>query len=324
MKEILSQLSSIVGSYSGNGINHEGQQFKGTLTLKPLLGGRGFSIHFTATGQDGTVYHQEESTIAPSMNEKLTLWNFNTNSPALLGHELRGSNPKPESIASLVFGFNKPTDTATFREEIALDIWNNKEISYTYSWGMPGGEFKERSGVRMSSILGQSRHECIKHFSEIQEPDNSYYKSSGSTELLSIGSPFAKKLGLKKLGIHHELLPPGRRTSWPHAESNEEEFAYVIEGTPDVWIDGNLYPLQPGDGVGFPVPTGIAHTFINNTSEPVRLLVVGEPTKEDNKCVYPLHPKRNEEIQKNNFLWEDAPPRKLGSHDGLPDALRGK
>ncbi len=225
---------------------------------------------------------------------------------------------------TFTFGFNTPSDRSTFREEITLDLWPNQELSYTYSWGMPGGEFKERSGVRMASILNQSRHECIKNWTEIQEPDHSCYKSSGSSELLSIGSPFAKQLGLKKIGIHHEFLPPGRRTSWPHAESNEEEFVYVVEGTPDVWIDGNLHQLTPGDGVGFPVPTGIAHTFINNTSDPVRLLVVGEASKADNKVFYPLHPKRNEEIQKNNFLWEDRPPRELGAHDGMPDALRGK
>lgn len=80
----------------------------------------------------------------------------------------------------------------------------------------------------------------------------SCYKSSNGDELLSIGSPFGKVFGLKRLGIHHELLPPGRRTSWPHAEKTEEEFVYVIEGTPDVWIDGNLHQLNPGDGVGFP------------------------------------------------------------------------
>jgi len=62
----------------------------------------------------------------------------------------------------------------------------------------------------------------IQHFSAIQEPEAGHYP--GSTEPLSIGSPFAKQLGLTRLGIHHELLPPGQRTSWPHAEQDEEEF----------------------------------------------------------------------------------------------------
>lgn len=164
------------------------------------------------------------------------------------------------------------------------------------------------------------RPDFIKHFSEIQEPDHSYYKSSGSKELLSIGSPFGKVFGLSRLGIHHELLPPGRRTSWPHAEKTEEEFVYVIEGNPEVWIDGYLHRLRPGDGVGFPSGSGIAHTFINNTAFPVRLLVVGDTNRQDNKCYYPLHPKRNVEI--GEFCWNDIPKRELGPHDGLPDRLR--
>ena len=166
----------------------------------------------------------------------------------------------------------------------------------------------------------KSRPDFVKHYSEIQEPDNSCYKTSNSSELLSIGSPFGRTFGFKRLGIHHELLLPGRRTSWPHAEKTEEEFAYVIEGSPDVWIDGNLYPLGPGDGVGFAPGTGIAHTFINNTENPVRFLVVGDTNRDDNKCHYPLHPERNKLI--GDFWWNDVPSRKLGDHDGLPDALR--
>lgn len=164
------------------------------------------------------------------------------------------------------------------------------------------------------------RPEFIKHYSEIQEPDNSHY--TGSDELLSIGSPFGKTFGLTRLGIHHELLKPGRRTSWPHAEKTEEEFVYVIEGTPDVWVDGHLHRLQPGDGVGFPAETGITHTVINNTNENVRLLVVGDANRSDNKCYYSKHPERNEAIK--DFCWKEIPKRELGPHDGLPDALRSK
>ena len=95
-------------------------------------------------------------------------------------------------------------------------------------------------------------------------------------EAMCIGAPFGRRFGLERLGIHHERLLPGRRTSFPHAESAEEEFVYVIEGEPDVWIDGHLHRLRPGDAVGFPAGTGIAHSFLNNTEAEVRLLVVGE------------------------------------------------
>jgi uncharacterized cupin superfamily protein len=65
-------------------------------------------------------------------------------------------------------------------------------------------------------------------------------------ELMSINAPLGDRLGLTRIGIHHERLPPGRTTSLPHAESAEEEFVFVLEGTPDVWLDGVLHRLQPG------------------------------------------------------------------------------
>ena len=74
------------------------------------------------------------------------------------------------------------------------------------------------------------RPDFIAHWSELENPDDSHYP--GDLELMSIGAPLAAKLGLTRIGIHHERLPPGRRTSYPHAESAEEEFVFVLEGRP--------------------------------------------------------------------------------------------
>lgn len=152
-----------------------------------------------------------------------------------------------------------------------------------------------------------TRPSFIRHYSEIQEAE--------SQEGFSVGSPFAKALGLTQLGIHHELLPPGTRTSMPHAESAEEEFVYVVEGAPDAWIDGELFRLSPGDGVAFPAGTGIAHSILNNTDDPVRLIVVGETPKAENRIIYPVDPERRPH---RKDWWEDAPQRPLGPHDGKP------
>ena len=159
-----------------------------------------------------------------------------------------------------------------------------------------------------------SRPNFIKHWSEVIEPDNSHYR--GSEELLSIGAPIGKATGLERIGVHRELLKPGRRTSWPHAESDEEEFVYVISGSPDVWVDGVLYSLKEGDAVGFPAGSGICHSFLNNSEGDVELLVVGERTKATNKVYYPLHPHRNKDIGES--LWSEWPEREMGPHDGIP------
>lgn len=224
-------------------------------------------------------------------------------------------------MASFSFGYNNVADRSSFRDEIALDLWDEASLSYTYSWGLPGGDFQERSTVRLTKgATKNDRPDFIKHYSEIQEdPDSSYYK--GTKEFLAIGSPFGKTLGLTRLGIHHEVLPPGRRTSWPHAESAEEEFVYVIEGNPDAWINGDLHRLNPGDAIGFPSGTGISHCFINNTDADIRLLVVGEASKKENRIYYPLHPSRR--AQCKDSWWHDVPKHNHGPHDGLPDKLRG-
>jgi uncharacterized cupin superfamily protein len=87
----------------------------------------------------------------------------------------------------------------------------------------------------------------------------------------------------------------------------------VLEGRPDVWIDGVLHPLEPGDAVAFPAGTGICHSFLNNTAEEVRLLVVGEKSKPENRIRYPLNEPYE---QTREDRWTDAPARPLGPHDG--------
>lgn len=158
----------------------------------------------------------------------------------------------------------------------------------------------------------------VVHYSAIEDDAKNYYP--GSDESFAHGAAFSSHFGLMRLGIHHERLAPGKRTSWPHAEADEEEFVYVIDGTPDLWLDGEVRRLQPGDGVGFAAGTGIAHVLINNTQSDVRLLVVGEASRQRSRIDYPMHPKRNEEIGTRH--WKSKPGQAMGPHDGLPDNMR--
>jgi uncharacterized cupin superfamily protein len=160
-----------------------------------------------------------------------------------------------------------------------------------------------------------SRPDFIKHWTELEEPEAHVYR--GDTERMGYDAPLSAALGITRIGIHHVRLLPGRRTSYPHAESTEQEFAYVLEGTPDAWIDGVLHPLREGDSVAFPAGTGICHTFINNTDAVVRLMVIGERPKDDNRIRYPLN--EAHELTRTD-RWVDWPHRDLGPHDGMPDA----
>ena len=127
--------------------------------------------------------------------------------------------------------------------------------------------------------------------------------------------------GLLRIGVNLMRLPPGERSSWPHAEENEEEFVYVLEGEVDAWIGGYLHAMRPGDFAAFPAGTGISHCFINNGAQEVLLLVGGEASKSDSRIYYPLHTQRRNDMPWSGW-WDDVPKHRLGPHDGKPDALR--
>ncbi len=163
------------------------------------------------------------------------------------------------------------------------------------------------------------RRSFIGNYRDLFGADDARYPDSH--ELLSHGAPIGRRLGLQGVGVHIERLTPGRRTSWPHAERYEEEFAYVISGSPQAWIDGHAHDLAPGDLVALPAGTGIAHTFLNNSGADALLLVGGESVPR-NEIIYPVHDARNAQCRDKGWLWEGAPARPIGPHDGLTDSLR--
>jgi uncharacterized cupin superfamily protein len=143
-----------------------------------------------------------------------------------------------------------------------------------------------------------------------------------SKELQGVDALLNNHTRFSRIGIHAEVLPPVRRTSWPHAERDEEEFTYVIRGNVDCWLDGYIHPLTEGDFVGWESRTGITHVIINNSEEDAWLLVGGEASRQRNQYWYPYHPHRDKEVAQFNEYWADHPVPKLGPHDGLPDKLR--
>ena len=159
--------------------------------------------------------------------------------------------------------------------------------------------------------------EFIAHWRDIEGKDDSHYE--GSDELQGISASYCRKFGLMRIGVHHERLMPGRRVSWPHAEADEEEFVFVLEGEPDLWLDGELRRLKAGEGVAFLPGTGISHTIINNTDKDVRLLVVGEASRRGAastiRCIQSA-------TRKSGAPLDRSAQRELGPHDGLPDAQR--
>lgn len=99
------------------------------------------------------------------------------------------------------------------------------------------------------STAPRSRPPFIISSHDVVETPGSY---TGTDEVFSYARAIGRAAGLQRLGLHLVRVPPGQRTSLPHAEEDEEEFVVVLEGEVDAWIDGDLHPMRAGDLTAFP------------------------------------------------------------------------
>jgi uncharacterized cupin superfamily protein len=176
-------------------------------------------------------------------------------------------------------------------------------------------------GARPAELKkNDERVEFLRHHTFFRDW-NAYSFYSGSDETFTLMSSVGKELGLKKIGIHHEILKPNKRSSWPHAHKVEEELIYVISGSPDVWVNGKLYSAKAGDVIFFPPDSNLSHTVINNTDSNVEMMVFGEQDAKDDLIYYPNHPKRNEECKEGGYFWENRPEVEMGEHSGEPQRM---
>lgn len=130
--------------YRGSGVNHEGESFIGTLRLQRLLDGQGVLLHYEAKVSENEVVHAECTMLAPDMNGKLTLWPLMSELPGVLPHRVVF-----ESEAEATFASGSRADTEEFREEISITVGEDGLLTYAHAWGLPGGEFKDRSSCQL-------------------------------------------------------------------------------------------------------------------------------------------------------------------------------
>ncbi|KAG9082458.1 hypothetical protein FRC07_014196, partial [Ceratobasidium sp. 392] len=140
----------------------------------------------------------------------------------------------------------------------------------------------------------------------------------GEGEMTAFATSLSQETGLSgRFGCNLEVAPPD-----PHAHSLEDEVVFIIQGQRSVWLDGHVFPVSPGDAVGFRAGTGLAHTFINDSNassgeagQDLVTWIVGENRRTEDKVIYPLHHEKKQTFQR---WWEDAPKRELGDHPGRP------
>jgi uncharacterized cupin superfamily protein len=93
--------------------------------------------------------------------------------------------------------------------------------------------------------------------------------------------PLGDVFGLLNFGVNLTRLAPNAVSSLRHAHTKQEEFIYVLQGRPTLHTDDGLTQLSPGMCAGFKAGTGNAHCLINETTEEVLYLEVGDRTSGD-------------------------------------------
>jgi uncharacterized cupin superfamily protein len=72
-------------------------------------------------------------------------------------------------------------------------------------------------------------------------------------------------LGLRKIGINHTILPPGKESSMRHWHSHEEEFIFILSGEVVLRTDAGEQVLVAGMCCGFPLGTSDGHQLVNRS-----------------------------------------------------------
>ena len=80
----MERIRKLLGLSSGRGVNHEDQSFRSEATIDEILDGRGVQISLRVEGEDGTLFHEEETLILPLPEGGLSAWSFSINAPPVV------------------------------------------------------------------------------------------------------------------------------------------------------------------------------------------------------------------------------------------------
>ncbi|WP_238903199.1 cupin domain-containing protein [Clostridium sp. YIM B02506] len=93
-------------------------------------------------------------------------------------------------------------------------------------------------------------------------------------------------LGSEKIYVNIDFVKPGGKSTIYHSHSRQEEFFLIMSGSALLRINEEKIPVKTGDVISKPAGKNIAHQFINNSSEILQILDVGNRDKDD-VAIYP-------------------------------------
>lgn len=117
------------------------------------------------------------------------------------------------------------------------------------------------------------------------KPSN-YPEPFASQMALREKTPLGDLFGLTHFGVNLTKLAPGAVSALRHAHTKQDEFIYILQGHPTLHTNEGLTHLSPGMCAGFKAASGNGHRLINETSEEVIYLEVGDRSPND-EVIYP-------------------------------------
>ena len=101
-----------------------------------------------------------------------------------------------------------------------------------------------------------------------------------------IKRPLGDVFGLNNFGVNLTTLLPRAISALRHAHTRQDEFVFILKGSPLLHINAGATRLAPGWCAGFPAGTGDAHRLENDTEQEVEYLEIGDRTPGD-AGIYP-------------------------------------
>ena len=93
--------------------------------------------------------------------------------------------------------------------------------------------------------------------------------------------PLGDLFGLTNFGVNLTCLHPGAQSALRHAHRTQDEFVYILQGSPMLVTDAGETQLIPGMCAGFKAGTGDGHHLINRTNQEVIYLEMGDRSPGD-------------------------------------------
>lgn len=153
---LMTRLREFAGSYQGQGLNHEGEKFRGEFELAVELDGSLATISFQAIDESDATsagFHNERTWITDDLITGGTaLWTVSTNTPGVLRLPLIEDSADGSYLSRVTFRLGDPKDETRFREQIFLGLRHDRAIEYVYSWGVPHQKFDVRSKCLLARI----------------------------------------------------------------------------------------------------------------------------------------------------------------------------